>query len=171
MAKKISLREYQESVVAKLQSSLASPTATASKLGLMIGNEHWLVELQDASEVVSVPEMADVPLTHSWFRGVANVRGNLYSVVDLPAFFGGELSLFTNSSRLLLLNPRFISNSAVLVTKMLGLRNLQQMQKLDKSKDAKPWLAERLQDADGTIWNVLDVAALSADPHFLQVAA
>ena len=37
-----------------------------------------------------MPATVPVPLTHSWFRGVANVRGNLYSVVDFSAFQGGE---------------------------------------------------------------------------------
>ncbi|WP_137936149.1 chemotaxis protein CheW [Chitinivorax sp. B] len=171
MAKKISLREYQESVVAKLQTSLASTTASASKLGLQIGNERWVVDLQDTSEVVALTEMAPVPLTHNWFRGVANVRGNLYSVIDLPAFFGGEYSVLTSSSRLLLVNPHFISNSALLVTRMLGLRGLQSMETLDVPPDSPPWLGGKLRDQDGIVWNVLDISALTTHPQFLQVAA
>ena len=84
MAKKISLREYQESVVARLQSSLAGGGGTASKLGIQAGNDLWLVDLQDASEVVAVPDLAPVPLTHYWFRGVANVRGTS-NVSEVPA--------------------------------------------------------------------------------------
>ncbi|MBB5018021.1 twitching motility protein PilI [Chitinivorax tropicus] len=171
MAKKISLREYQESVVAKLQSSLASSTAAASKLGLQIGNERWVVDLQDTSEVVAVTEIEPVPLTQSWFRGVTNVRGNLYSVIDLPAFFGGEFSVVTSSSRLLLVNPHFIASSALLVTRMLGLRGLQSMEAVEVPPDSPPWLGGRLRDQDGIVWNVLNISALTTNPQFLQVAA
>jgi twitching motility protein PilI len=30
------------------------------------------------------------PLTQPWFLGLANIRGNLYSVVDLAGFLGRE---------------------------------------------------------------------------------
>ena len=66
------------------------------------------MDLQDASEVVAVPELAPVPLTHYWFRGVANVRGTLYSVVDLPMFNGGEPTMLTASSRLLLVTASLL---------------------------------------------------------------
>ena len=35
---------------------------------------------RDAGEVIAVPPIAPVPLTQPWFLGVANIRGNLYSV-------------------------------------------------------------------------------------------
>ena len=38
--------------------------------------------------MIPVPPITPVPLTRPWFRGVANVRGNLYSVVDFAAFVG-----------------------------------------------------------------------------------
>lgn len=170
MAKKISLREYQESVVARLQSSLAGGGGTASKLGIQAGNDLWLVDLQDASEVVAVPELAPVPLTHYWFRGVANVRGTLYSVVDLPMFNGGEPTMLTASSRLLLVNSKFIANSALLVNKMLGLRNIEQFQPEPVSEPMPAWQSGTYRDAEGKLWKALDMAALAANPQFLQVA-
>ena len=170
MAKKISLREYQESVVARLQSSLAGGGGTASKLGIQAGNDLWLVDLQDASEVVAVPELAPVPLTHYWFRGVANVRGTLYSVVDLPMFNGGEPTMLTASSRLLLVNSKFIANSALVVNKMLGLRSIEQFQPEPVSEPMPAWQSGTYRDAEGKLWKALDMAALAANPQFLQVA-
>ncbi len=170
MAKKISLREYQESVVAKLQSSLAGGGGTASKLGIQVGNDLWLVDLQDASEVVAVPELCSVPLTHHWYRGIANVRGSLYSVVDLSLFMGNEPTMLSASSRLLLVNGRFISNSALLVSRMLGLRNLDQFQAEQSAEPHMPWQSGPYRDGDGKLWKTLDMAALAANPQFLQVA-
>ena len=50
----------------------------------------WLVRLGDAGEVVAVPPVTPVPLTRSpGIMGVANIRGNLYSVDRLRARFLG----------------------------------------------------------------------------------
>lgn len=170
MAKKISLREYQESVVAKLQSSLEGGAGAASKLGVQVGNELWLIDLQDVSEVVAVPELCHVPLTHHWYRGIANVRGTLYSVVDLSLFMGNEPTMLSASSRLLLVNGKFIASSALLVNKMLGLRNIEQFQPESSSEPLPPWQSGAYRDADGRSWKTLDMAALAASPQFLQVA-
>ena len=35
-----------------------------------------------------MPPIANVPLTQPWFRGLANIRGNLYSVIDFAGFLG-----------------------------------------------------------------------------------
>jgi hypothetical protein len=66
-----------------------------------------------------------VPLTKPWFAGIANIRGNLYSVVDLSAFIGKEATPQNTSSRLLLIGTRHGSNAALLVTRMIGLRNVE----------------------------------------------
>ena len=169
MTKKISLREYQESVVAKLQSTIEGG-ATASKLGVQVGQEHWLIDLQDVSEVVAVPDMCHVPLTHHWFRGIANVRGSLYSVIDLSLFMGNEPTMLNASCRLMLVNARYVSKASLLVTKMLGLRNVEQFTPAEKAGDAPVWLSAAYRDAEGRQWKVLDMAALATCSQFLQVA-
>ena len=55
-----------------------------------MGGDNWFVALHQVSEVIPVPPTVPVPLTQPWFRGVANVRGNLYSMVDFSAFQGGD---------------------------------------------------------------------------------
>src|SRR5271170_3961475 len=117
MAKRISLREFQESVVARLK-SLQSTHTGSTKLGIQVGDSAWLVDLTDVSEVLPVPAIIGVPLTRRWFKGVANIRGNLFSVVDLPGFLGDEPVVQAASSRLLLIHPRHIVNSALMVNRM-----------------------------------------------------
>ena len=56
-----------------------------------------------------------------WFQGVANVRGNLYSVVDFAAFVG--VGTATERARLVLFGERLRSAAALLVDRSLGLRN------------------------------------------------
>jgi twitching motility protein PilI len=103
MAERLSLKDYQRGLAERLREAGAG--RMASKLGVQLGTETWLVDLGDAGEVLPVPAVTPVPLTQPWFKGVANVRGNLYSVIDFPAFLGVGGGPWANS-RLLLLGER-----------------------------------------------------------------
>ena len=87
MSRRISLREFQEQLS---RASRRPGPWRARRCGCVRwpGTERWMVELPDAGEVVSVPELTPVPRTRPWFRGIANVRGALFSVVDLAGFLG-----------------------------------------------------------------------------------
>src|SRR5258708_40082320 len=85
MARRTGLREFQLSVAERIRTA-SSRAALSSKLGFQVGADNWFVALHQVNEGIPVPAMVPVPLTHSWFRGVANVRGNLYSMLDFSAF-------------------------------------------------------------------------------------
>lgn len=169
MAARTSLRDYQRELAARLQS--ASSGRAATKLGLQAGAESWLVDLADAGEVIPVPPVTPVPLTRAWFRGVANIRGNLYSVVDFPAFLGGAAVVPGEQARLLLLSVRFRMGSALLVDRSLGLRGAEQLQVLPAKGAGAAWLRAEYADQDGRQWKELDVTRLMQDPKFLAVGA
>jgi twitching motility protein PilI len=168
MAKKISLREFQQGLVSRIQNATEA-TVTSARLGVQAGPENWLLELTDASEVVPLPRLTPAPLTQPWFCGVANVRGNLYSVVDFSAYQGYESTPQNVDSRLLLVNNRYLSNSALLVSRMLGLRSVEDFTRLARAPDAKPWVAAEYRDKSGASWKQLDLRKLVEDPEFLQV--
>ena len=125
MAEKLSLRDYQRDLAERLRA--AEGTRMASMLALQVGDQGWLVDLVDAGEVIPVPPITPVPLTRPWFKGATNIRGNLYSVVDFPAFLGGTAVAVGEQSRLLLIGERFRMGSALLVDRSLWLRNPAQL--------------------------------------------
>lgn len=171
MATRTSLRDYQRELAGRLQS--AASGGASSKLGVQVGAEAWLVDLVDAGEVIPVPRITPVPLTKPWFRGVANIRGKLYGVVDFPAFLGGAAVAPGEQARLLLLGERFRMGSALLVDRSLGLRNAEQLQAIKQNSAAgagAPWLKGECSDKDGKQWKELDLAQLVLDPAFLEVA-
>lgn len=170
MAKKISLREFQEHLAARL-SSAAKGQATSALLGVQAGSDFWLLNLSDSGEIVPLPPLAPVPLTRPWFAGIANIRGNLYSVADFSAFRGGEPTPTNAASRLLLIGTRHGSNAALLVTRMLGLKNPELFSAQPAAAGALPWEAERLVDGDGREWKKLNVRELLADPDFMEIGA
>src|SRR3982751_5722305 len=121
-----SLREYQLALSERLQSAAAG-TRVPTRLGLRAGGESWLVDLKEAGEVIPVPAISPVPLARQWFKGVANVRGNLYSVSDLGALLGLQPTPMTDRARLLLVAERFRAGAALLIETSLGLRNAEEL--------------------------------------------
>jgi twitching motility protein PilI len=169
MAVRISLRDYQRELSERLKGAAAG--RSASRLGVQAGAEAWLVSLADAGEVIPAPAITPVPLTKGWFRGVANIRGKLYGVVDFPAFLGGEPVAPGEQVRLLLLGEKFRLGSALLVDRLLGLRGAENFEARPLAGGGAPWLKAEYGDKDGTHWKELDVPRLVQDLTFLEVAA
>ena len=165
MSARTSLRDYQRDLSERLRSAAAG--RIASRLGLQVADEAWLVNLGEAGEVLPVPPITPVPLTRPWFRGVANIRGNLYSVVDFPAFLGRTPVLLGDRARLLLLGERFRLAAALLVDGSLGLRNPAQLQRREEAPGA--WSRAAYMDKEGRPWNELDLPQLAQHPDFLSV--
>ena len=164
MAERISLRDYQRDLAARLRGA-ADAGRSSSKLAVQAGEQGWLVDLMEAGEVIPVPQITAVPLAKPWFKGMANIRGNLYSVVDYPAFIGGAAVSVSEHSRLLLIGERFRMGSALLVDRSLGLRNPAQL-KVRAKRGATPWIKAEYEDQDGKGWKELDVPALVQHQDF-----
>jgi len=132
-------------------------------LGFIIGEDKWLVEMSDISEVMTMPGLTTVPLTKHWYRGVANVRGNIYSIVDLSAYMDCGLSAYDAQSRILLIGQKYNFNTGLLVPKVLGLRNIQDWK--HSERDGKVIY----QDSSGQQWQKLDIRQLLQQSEFIQI--
>lgn len=179
MAKRISLREFQQSLSERLVSArrgegghtlLGIESGTAD----LPGGSHWLIDLADSGEVVPVPALTPAPLTRSWFSGIANIRGVLYSVVDFAAWRGGAPTPLNTQSRLLLIGARHGAHSALLIRRALGLRPQMQMHATAAAEvgaDATAaWLGGHFADEQNVAWTQLRIPALLADPRYLDIA-
>lgn len=170
MAKKTSLREFQEYLADRLTSA-ARGQGGASLLGIRVGSEDWLLDLADSGEIVQMPKLTHVPLTRNSFAGIANIRGNLYSVTDFSVFRGSEPTPQNADSRLLLVGAKYGSNAALLVARMLGLKNVEDYAAETSDPDAPTWAAQRFRDGNGKVWRKLSVRELLADENFMNVGA
>ncbi len=179
MAKRISLREFQQSLSERLLSARrgeGGQTLLGIESGTddLPGGSRWLIDLADSGEVVPLPQLTPAPLTKSWFAGIANIRGVLYSVVDFSAWRGGAATPCNAQSRLLLVGARHGINSALLVRRTLGLRPRPQMHAAGPVRvgagDTAPWLGGGFTDAQGIAWTQLHIPALLADPDYLDIA-
>lgn len=164
--KKTSLRDFQQDLVERLKGA-ADQSTSGARLGVQAGSMNLLLRLDEAGEVLPVPLVTTVPLTKPWFLGLANIRGNLHSVIDFALFMGGEPTPRTADARIMLVAERFQVNAALLINKMTGLRNVQQLQQENRPSGA-PWIAASYRDQEGRAWNELAVGELVRHAEFLQ---
>lgn len=163
------LKEFQDTLARRLRE--ANDVESTARLGLEAAGKRYLLRLDEAGEVLSVPPLCPVPLTRSWYLGLANVRGNLVSVVDFSAFSAEAPTRKGAEARLVLFAERFAARSSLLVARMLGLKNLSVFEPVGRGS-APAWVrgcyAEKNATAD--VWSELDLGALIADEKFLQVS-
>lgn len=168
MSRLTNLREFQQTLTKRIQGAAAGHNVKLTRLGVQAGKDLWLIELEDAAEVLAVGPITPVPLTRPWFRGLTNVRGNLFSVVDLGGFVNGEPTGLNIDARLVLINDRFQMNVALLVNRMLGLRAMDQLQR-EAQAPASAWTSATFRDAEARQWQQLSMSELVYHHDFMQV--
>ena len=175
MSNKQALRELQQRLAQRMQAAREQSQA-ASWLAVEAAGAPLLLSLRQASEIFTPVPLKPVPYGQPWMLGVANLRGGLHTVVDLASFLGLRESesaarLDGGQTRLVSLNPELNVNCALLVDRLLGLRGDEQLQpESAASSGLRPRFAgERLRDADGRVWQVLDLEALARHPQFLRI--
>jgi twitching motility protein PilI len=170
-AARLDLRAFQQELATRLAAKTAAQVEQ-SRLGVACAGAQWLIRLADAGEVIAVPSVATVPLTQSWYLGIANIRGNLYGVIDFAAFLGAasEPAPAAAGARLVLFGPRVGElRAGLVVQRVLGLRNLSDLGEAAAPEGAPAWYGSRWSDREGGTWQEIDLALLACDPAFLQV--
>jgi twitching motility protein PilI len=177
MSNREALRELQGRLASRLQAA-RTEARTMSWLAVECAGQGLLFPLHEAGEIFSVGSVLPVPHTQPWFAGVANLRGGLHAVVDLAKFLGLQRAaspLAGDGMRLLALNPSLGVNCALLVDKLAGLRNADQL-RAEPADDGAPaerpaFAGARWCDADGRVWQEIELAALAGHEQFLGVAS
>lgn len=178
MSNNYSLKAFQESLTQRIKDAAAGPTPN-SRLGVQSGSLQWLLRLDEVGEVVPMADvtahMTPVPLTRSWYLGLANVRGNLVSVVDFSLFAQGVPTAMSASARIVLIAAKFHCHCALLFDRMIGLRNLDRLQARPEQEGASEpehaWQGTGLVGSDGSLWRELEISRLVEDERFLWVGS
>ena len=162
------LRDFQQRLAERLRNASESPRI--ARLGLAIGERRWLVELVEAGEIVPIPtQIAPVPNTRDWFRGLVNLRGTLFGVSDLQRFAGEPFTPVAKDSRLLALSANFRLSAALIVSRMLGLHDPGAWREEPQSRLPMIWAGRCLVDPEGRQWHELSLSQLASDEQFLSV--
>ncbi len=127
--------------------------------------------LTNVTDVVDCRGLTPVPRTQPWLRGITNVRGGLYSVVDLGLFLGRSQPAVVSVGKMLVLNVADLG-CALMVTKVFGMRQFREEQARDDAADVdaalRPYV-QRVFVQDGEVWGVFDINRLVASPAFRSV--
>jgi twitching motility protein PilI len=153
------LRQYQVQLLERMQAARSNAGARVNQLGVSIGQERFLLELTQVGEIVPVPAITVVPLTQPWYLGLANIRGNLISVIDLARYHLQSETAIGSDSRIITFANGLGFNCGLLVSRVHGLRHAAGMETH----------GDRLRDADANDWSPLDLAALVSEARFLHV--
>ncbi len=162
MAEKVKLRDYQKSILDRLDIVRSdAESVVESYLGVQIGGNNVLVNLLDISETLVVTEIQPVPLVKPWFLGMSNVRGILYAINDLGQMLNNQFTEMSSDTRILLINNSISSNVGILVDRLVGLRQMDAFNlKEDTEQESVCFQPNIYEDNEKKVWRILDCEKL-----------
>jgi twitching motility protein PilI len=163
------LRQYQVTLLERMQAAKAGSGNAGRELGVLLGGRRCLLDLTQVGEIVPFQAVTPVPLAQDWYLGLANIRGNLVGVVDLARYMGEAGTEPGTDSRLVTFATHLGFNCAILAGRVLGLRNLDGMAQEAADGRLPAWGSQQFQDGEGQQWTRLDLAELVREARFLQV--
>ncbi len=91
-------------------------------IGFRLGAERFVTSRADVREVLPIPDQVTrVPGAKPWLRGIANLRGQLLTVVDLKSFLGAGTPAADRQARVLVVASRDVP-TGLIVDEVLGFR-------------------------------------------------
>ena len=175
MAKREALQELQIRIAKRLEQTETQSAATASWLGVRLGQQKILLPLQHSGEIHAVEGIHSLPYTLPWFVGVATLRGQIYGVAELAAFLPHiaeqPASATANpKQRLVAINEAFGLNVMLRVDELEGLRSQEAFIRSEPAPhDAPAYYGNLFYDASNTAWQEINLQALVQTPQFLNI--
>ncbi len=94
-----------------------------SVVEFLLGKEHYAIAHKFIREVLPIRDITPLPGTPDFILGIVNVRGEIFSVMDVKRIFGVEGADSPGEQKLILLhNPNMAL--CILVDGIVGARNL-----------------------------------------------
>ncbi len=167
------LLEYEQRAQGAEESDAGAAQGDWAGLAFRIGEVNLVCGTDRVYESLPIPRITRVPGTKPFILGLANVRGNLITVIDLGRYFGGDATATTGSSRLLSATLRG-RPVGLLVDEVFGQRNFMSSDASspERTEDSPLNGLVRKQHRSGTdTWQELDLPVLFSQPEFLDGSA
>lgn len=153
------------------RSDLSGETAWMG-LGVRVGDYRCALPRQDVREVISPLPLTRVPGARPWLLGIANLRGSLLPVFDLPAVAGLAPVADSRAARVLVFNSDQLP-AGFLVHEVIGPRQFSVAEQRRAHAEAdhpfRPWLLGAFE-REGESWLALSLHRLTASEHFVRTA-
>jgi twitching motility protein PilI len=141
-------------------------------IAFRVGDNNLVTPLEEVAEILEYPELSFVPGTRAWVRGIANVRGNLLTVIDLGAYLGGRKTPVTTRTRLLVVDHNGVC-SGLVVDEVSGLKHFMHAEFCEDDictdECLHPYARHGFRRGESR-WGLISLYALADAPQFLQVA-
>jgi len=138
-----------------------------------IGDVRLACNIEQVSEFLPIPAFTPVPGTKPWILGLANVRGDLLTIIDLSWFLYGERSTVTMRTRLLAASLRG-RPVGLMVDEVFGQRqfvsNEGKKTRLKKSAPIRDYVQQQYRSGKD-VWQELDLESLFSTAEFINGAA
>ena len=171
MANREAIRELQARLASRLQTA-RNEGLSVSWLAVRSRGSNYLFPLGQSGEIFPAGAIAPVPYSRPWFRGVVNLRGGLYGVVDMAAFVAqADVAPQPNVEPVVVtLNAALDVNCAILVDALAGLRSPESFSSARApSADQPAYFGNCFSDAGGQSWQEINLQTLSQLPSFLNI--
>ena len=138
-----------------------------------IGTMRLACNVKQVHEFLPIPAFTPVPGTKPWILGLANVRGDLLTIVDLAWFLKGKRSTVSMRTRLLAASLRG-RPVGLLVDEVFGQRHFVSDEgkstHLPKASPLKNFVHMQYRSGKD-VWQELDLDSLFSTSEFLNGAA
>ena len=164
-------RQCRASDAARSVHEQQTEEAQWSGIAFRVGHAQLLCELSDISEVLVCPSLARVPGTKAWMKGLANIRGTVFTIIDLRAFLGFGSVRVNSVSRVLIIRAGRL-NAGLLVDQVMGRFQVGESKLGPASADVPSPLTSYVTQQcfrDDAKWSFFSFRKLIANPDFMDV--
>lgn len=138
-----------------------------------LGDVRLACSIKDVNEFLPIPAFTPVPGTKPWILGLANVRGDLLTIIDLSWFLNGKRTTVTMRTRLLAASLRG-RPVGLLVDEVFGQRQFVSAEgknsRLPKKSPIRNYVHKQYRSGK-EVWQELDLESLFSSAEFLNGAA
>jgi twitching motility protein PilI len=177
MANREAIRELQTRLASRLLVARTEGVSVAW-LAVKAGGKNYLLPLGQSGEIYPLTNLQSVPYARQWFKGVLNIRGGLYGVVDMADFVADTGGVARSeppaleSSSVVTLNSALEVNCALQVDGLMGLRSAEAFASSSPKLTEDPeYFGNCFVDSAGDHWQEIDLRILSLSPQFLSIGA
>ncbi len=141
-------------------------------VGFRSSNFNFVCPMSVISEILIWPNLATLPSSGSWFRGIANLRGRLLPVTDLQGFVTKQCHKHDSSSRILVVNIENVLYGFA-VEQVLGIERffsseLKQAEEIPEIGKYLPYTKNAFE-RNYEPWIIMDFSSIIDEPKFYHI--
>lgn len=139
-----------------------------------VGQMRFVAPLGEVNEILNYPaNITGVPGTHPWVKGVANIRGDLLTIIDLKSYLGLGVTSPGRRNRVLVIDHNGMT-TGLLVGETVGMRHFSEQNRIQPDQhEVEVEYQEYVTSSftlDDEVWPIFNFPRLFSDQRFLLAA-